>query len=44
MCLGILMIKILRGGEGGGNIVQEWVNVRVGIYKNRVRGKNDVMV
>lgn len=44
VCLGILMIKIPRGGEGGGDMVQEWVNVRAGVYKNGVRGKNDVMV
>jgi hypothetical protein len=40
VCLGFLMMKTSRGGEEEGDMVQEWVNVRVGVYENGVRSGN----
>lgn len=38
------MIKMLRGGGGSGDFVQEWVNVRAGVYESGVGRMNDGLV
>ena len=44
VCLGFLMVKVLRGGEEGGDFMQEWVNVRAGVYESGAGGMNDGLV